>query len=96
MTWLLLKVLPASKMPVTVMVVLYAVNVDPTFKLFLSASVLPISATLSLLVLLKTLPDFRVKVPPPPGPPEVRSVGLVVPLTVIGGVKLIVAWPSLL
>ena len=50
-------------------------------------------ATFAELVLLKTVPDLRVKVPPPCTELADRLVGALVPVTVTGGVKLNVPEP---
>jgi len=59
------KVLPASKIPATLMVWPYAVKVDPTVSLFLLANDLPMRATLALLLLDGAVPEVMVNLLPP-------------------------------
>lgn len=71
-------------MPTTVMVVFQAVNVDPTFNLFLLASEAPTIATWDFDVDENAVPDVSFSVPPPFAAPTRAVPGLFVPITRTG------------
>jgi len=71
-------------MPTTVIVVFRAVNVEPTFNLFLLAREAPTTATSDFDVEEKAWPDVNFSVPPPFAPPTRALPGLFVPITRTG------------
>ena len=74
-------------MPVTVIFVDHAVNVEPTTKLFALARSVPRIATSASLVAENDVPFTISSVLPPKAPPTSAVPGLLVPTTRTGGVK---------
>src|ERR1700689_3170254 len=81
-------------MPTTVMVLPYAVKVEPTFNLFFEASVAPTTATFALEVGLKEVPDVNFSVPPPLAPPTRALPGEFVPMMRTGMVNVVPELPG--
>jgi hypothetical protein len=82
-------------MPTTVMVLPYAVNVEPTFNLFFEASVAPTTAAFALDVGLNDAPDVNFSVPPPFAPPTRAVPGEFVPMIRTGIVNVVPELPEL-